>query len=128
MIKVGGERGGTIGLISIEEVRKEGAEEMTPTQKRAIHIEFTTDDLEALFEELTARGVTFHEPTHDEPWERVMTAFDPDGYRSRSPRVGQVETVTSGPRTSEPSPPCQLRSSHSAQFSGCLNRSQPSLG
>jgi hypothetical protein len=28
--------------------RKEGAEEMTPTQKRAIHIEFTTDDLDAL--------------------------------------------------------------------------------
>ena len=128
MIKVGGVRGGTIGLISIEEVRKEGAEEMTPTQKRAIHIEFTTDDLEALFEELTARGVTFHEPPHDEPWERVMTAFDPDGYRSRSPRVGEVETVTSGPRTSERSPPCPLRSSHSAQFSGCLNRSQPSLG
>jgi uncharacterized glyoxalase superfamily protein PhnB len=80
MIKVSGELGGTIGLISIEVARKEGAEEMTPTQKRAIHIEFTTDDLDALFEELTARGVTFHEPPHDEPWERVMTAIDPDGY------------------------------------------------
>jgi hypothetical protein len=24
--------------------------------------------------------MVFHEPPHDEPWERVMTAFDPDGY------------------------------------------------
>jgi len=22
----------------------------------------------------------FHEPPHDEPWERSMAAFDPDGY------------------------------------------------
>jgi catechol-2,3-dioxygenase len=32
MNNVGGELGETIGLISIEEARKEGAEEMTPTQ------------------------------------------------------------------------------------------------
>lgn len=80
LIKVGGQLGGTIGLLSVEEARKEGAGEMTATQKRAIHIEFTTDDLDTLYEELTARGMTFHEPPHDEPWERVMTAFDPDGY------------------------------------------------
>ena len=24
--------------------------------------------------------MVFHEPPHDEPWERVVTAFDPDGY------------------------------------------------
>ena len=80
MIKVGGGLGGTIGLLSVEEARKEGAEEMTSGQKRAIHIEFTTDDLDAVYEELTTRGMTFHEPPHDEPWERVMTGFDPDGY------------------------------------------------
>ncbi len=80
LIKVGGELGGTIGLLSVEQARKKGAEEMTSTQKRAIHIEFTTDDLDALYEELTAKGMTFHEPPHDEPWERVMTGFDPDGY------------------------------------------------
>ncbi len=61
MIRVGGELGGSIGPISINEARKEAAEVMTPTHKRAIHIEFPTDDLDALFEELTARGVTFHE-------------------------------------------------------------------
>ncbi len=80
MIKVPGAVGGTIGLLSLDEARKEGAAETTADQKRGIHVEFTTDDLDALYEELTAKGMTFHEPPHDEPWERVMTAFDPDGY------------------------------------------------
>ncbi len=80
MIRVGGERDGTIGLLSVEEARKEGAEDMTAAQRRAIHVEFTTDDLDALYGELTAKGMTFHDPPHDEPWERVMTGFDPDGY------------------------------------------------
>ena len=30
--------------------------------------------------ELKAKGVVFHAPPHDEPWERSMTALDPDGY------------------------------------------------
>ncbi len=80
LIKVGGDLAGSIGLLSIEEARKEGAEDSTPAQKRAIHVEFTTDDLDALYEELIAKGMAFHQPPHDEPWERVMTGFDPDGY------------------------------------------------
>ncbi len=80
MIKVGDQMGGTIGLLSFDEARKDGAEEASATQKRAIHVEFTTDDLDAVYEELLARGMTFHQPPHDEPWERVMTGFDPDGY------------------------------------------------
>ncbi|MGI9147548.1 MAG: VOC family protein [Chloroflexota bacterium] len=80
MIKVGGQLGGTIGLLSVEESRKEGAGQLSSTEKRGIHVEFTTDDLDAMYVELTARGMQFHEPPHDEPWERVMTAFDPDGY------------------------------------------------
>jgi catechol 2,3-dioxygenase-like lactoylglutathione lyase family enzyme len=78
LIRVGG--GGTIGLLSFTEARKEGAEETSPAQKRAIHVELSTDDLDGLHEELKARGVVFHQPPHDEPWERSMTAFDPDGY------------------------------------------------
>ena len=80
MIKVPGAVGGTIGLLSMEEARKEGAAVMTADQNRGVHVEFTTDDLDALYAELTAKGMTFHEPPNDEPWERVMTAFDPDGY------------------------------------------------
>lgn len=80
MIKVPGAVGGTIGLLSLEEAHKEGASESTAEQKRGVHVEFTTDDLDALYAELSSKGMTFHEPPHDEPWERVMTAFDPDGY------------------------------------------------
>ncbi len=80
MIRTGGEGSGTIGLLSIEEARKEGVEDLSPAQKRAIHVEFSSGDLDGLYEELKAKGVAFHEPPHDEPWERSMTAFDPDGY------------------------------------------------
>jgi catechol 2,3-dioxygenase-like lactoylglutathione lyase family enzyme len=77
MIRVGS---GTIGLLSVAEARKEGVEETSAQQKRAIHVEFTSDDLDGLYEALKAKGVAFHQPPHDEPWERSMTAFDPDGY------------------------------------------------
>jgi catechol 2,3-dioxygenase-like lactoylglutathione lyase family enzyme len=77
MLRIGA---GTIGLLAIAEARKEGVEESRAAQKRAIHVEFSTDDLDGLYETLKARGVVFHEPPHDEPWERSMTAFDPDGY------------------------------------------------
>ncbi|MGH7271283.1 MAG: VOC family protein [Polyangiaceae bacterium] len=77
MIRVGE---GTIGLLALAEARKEGVDDASATQKRGIHVEFSTDDLDGLYEELKARGVVFHQPPHDEPWERSMTAFDPDGY------------------------------------------------
>jgi catechol 2,3-dioxygenase-like lactoylglutathione lyase family enzyme len=77
MIRIGV---GTIGLLSVNEARKEGVEDSSAAQKRAIHVEFSTDDLDGLYEDLKANGVTFHQPPHDEPWERSMTAFDPDGY------------------------------------------------
>lgn len=71
---------GTIGLLAFAEASKEGATESTPAQKSAIHVEFSTDDLDGLYEELKGKGVVFHQPPHDEPWERSMTAYDPDGY------------------------------------------------
>ncbi len=77
MIRIGS---GTIGLLSMAEEQKDGATESTPSQKRAIHVELSTDDLDGLYEALKAKGVEFHHPPHDEPWERSMTAFDPDGY------------------------------------------------
>lgn len=80
MVRVPGAGGGTIGLLSLAEARKEGVEPMTAAQKRGIHVELSTDDLDGLYEELKAKGVEFHEPPHDEPWERSMTALDPDGY------------------------------------------------
>lgn len=80
MIRVGGEGGGTIGLLALAEARKEGVEEASVLQKRGVHVEFSTEDLDGLYDELKSKGVTFHQPPHDEPWERSMTALDPDGY------------------------------------------------
>ena len=70
----------TIGLLAAAEARKEGVEDSTPSQKGAVHVEFSADNLDALYEELKAKGVAFAQPPHDEPWERSMTALDPDGY------------------------------------------------
>ena len=71
---------GTIGLLASTEAEKEGVMPSSAAQERAIHVELSTDDLDGLFAELEAKGVVFHQPPHDEPWERSMTAFDPDGY------------------------------------------------
>jgi catechol 2,3-dioxygenase-like lactoylglutathione lyase family enzyme len=81
MIRIGDKTGGgTIGLLSNARAKSDGAVETTALQKRSIHVEFSTDDLDGLYKDLQSRGVEFHEPPHDEPWERSMTAFDPDGY------------------------------------------------
>lgn len=71
---------GTIGLLSIVEARKAGVPDSTPAQRAAIHVELSTDDLDGLHAELQGKGVVFHEPPHDEPWERSTMALDPDGY------------------------------------------------
>jgi len=55
-----------------------GSVSMTSEQRAGIHVELTTDNLDALYEHLKARGVVFFEPPHEEPWERSMK--DPDGY------------------------------------------------
>jgi catechol 2,3-dioxygenase-like lactoylglutathione lyase family enzyme len=75
MIRVGGPQGGTIGLLPID-----GSSFTSREQRAGIHIELTTADLDRLYEELKARGVEFFEPPHEEPWERSMRAYDPDGY------------------------------------------------
>ncbi len=77
MIRHGGV---TLGLLALAEAKKEGVEEMDAAQKKSIHVEFSTDDLDGLYEALKAKGIAFHQPPHDEPWERSMTALDPDGY------------------------------------------------
>jgi catechol 2,3-dioxygenase-like lactoylglutathione lyase family enzyme len=80
MIRIGGSKGGTIGLLSWNEAKKEGAKKMTAKHKLAVHVELSTDDLDGLYERFTKKGVKFLEPPHDEPWERSATLLDPDGY------------------------------------------------
>ena len=88
---------GTIGLLAIEEALKEGVEASTPAQKRTIHVEFSTDNLDALFENLKAKGIEFSQPPHDEPWERSMTAYDPDGYTVEFAQGKRGENRTADP-------------------------------
>jgi predicted enzyme related to lactoylglutathione lyase len=80
MIRVGGKNGGTIGLLSMELADGAAGKSWTVQQRAAIHVELSTDDLDALYNELKARGVKIHTPPHDEPWERCMDILDPDGY------------------------------------------------
>jgi len=46
------------------------------------HIAFTTDDVDATYEELKAKGLRFRNPpTRSRPdWPRVAYFLDPDGY------------------------------------------------
>ena len=94
MIRVGGPQGGTIGLLPVVE----GTPSMSAEQRSGIHIELTTDNLDALYEELKARGIIFFEPPHQEPWERSMRAYDPDGYTVEfaEGRRGHRGTVRAG--------------------------------
>ena len=80
LLRMGRAPGGTVGLLAWKEAKKDGAVKSTAKQKRAIHVELSTDDLDGLHKKLVAKGVKFHAPPHDEPWERSATAFDPDGY------------------------------------------------
>src|ERR1700677_3657899 len=80
LLDLGGPKGGTIGLLSWVEAKKDGAKKKTAKHNRSIHVELSTDDLDGLYKSLLKKGVKFHTPPHDEPWERSATAFDPDGY------------------------------------------------
>ena len=80
MIRVGGPMGGTIGLLAHDSSDPLGSISTTRAQRAGLHVEVTTDHLDALYEQLKARGVEFSEPPHEEPWERSMSVHDPDGY------------------------------------------------
>jgi len=66
---------GTIGLLKMDLSRWPSA------PRGAIHFELSTENLDALFEQLEAQGVHFASPPVDRPWERQMFTNDPDGYR-----------------------------------------------
>jgi catechol 2,3-dioxygenase-like lactoylglutathione lyase family enzyme len=80
LVRVGGKGGGTIGLLSLKHAVGRKAKRVTPAMRAGAHVELSTGDLDGLYEKLTARGVEFESPPHDEPWERVASARDPDGY------------------------------------------------
>ena len=65
---------GTLGLLSLSQATKRGAILASPEQRRGIHIEFSTDDLDGLYATLLANGVEFTSPPHGEAWERAISA------------------------------------------------------
>ena len=77
MIRVGGPTRGTIGLLPHEDANPLGSASGTSEQRAGIQIELTTDNLDALYENLKARGVVFLEPPHEEPWKRSMRTKGP---------------------------------------------------
>jgi catechol 2,3-dioxygenase-like lactoylglutathione lyase family enzyme len=66
---------GTIGLLKMDLSKWPSA------PRAAIHIELSTENLDALYEQLEAQGVYFASPPVDRSWERQMFTNDPDGYR-----------------------------------------------
>jgi len=80
LVRVGGKGGGTIGLLSLRHAIGGKAKRVTPAMRASAHVELSTSDLDGLYEALKKRGVEFDGPPHDEPWERVACARDPDGY------------------------------------------------
>ncbi len=52
MLRFGGPKGMTIGLLASNIAKKEGVVPTTAKQNRGIHIELTTDNLDALYKEL----------------------------------------------------------------------------
>ncbi len=87
---------GSIGLLALAEAVKDGAKPADAAQRQAIHVEFSTDQLDALYVDLQGKGVVFHRPPHDEPWERSMTAFDPDGHSVEFAQGRRGENQTGG--------------------------------
>jgi catechol 2,3-dioxygenase-like lactoylglutathione lyase family enzyme len=80
MVRVGGARGGTIGLLALKHAVGRKAKRVTRGMRLGAHVELSTNDLDGLYKTLKARGVEFDEAPHDEPWERAASARDPDGY------------------------------------------------
>ena len=66
---------GTIGLLEVN------LSKWPKGQRGATHVELSTDDLDALFEQLETQGVHFSSPPRDLSFERQMFTNDPDGYR-----------------------------------------------
>ena len=80
MLRIGGPKGGTIGVLCWEEAEKEGALQMNVFHARSVYVELSTDNLDALHDELVAREVDIYIPPHEGPWGRAMIVIDPDGY------------------------------------------------
>jgi len=102
MLRVGDSNGGTLGLLSFADAQAEGVTEIGPLQARGLHVELSTDDLDALYSEFVAKNIVIDVPPHEEKWERAMTAFDPDGYSVEFSEGRRGKQQASLGRTAQP--------------------------
>jgi catechol 2,3-dioxygenase-like lactoylglutathione lyase family enzyme len=102
LVRVGGKKGGTIGLLALKHAVGGKTKRVTPAMCAGVHVELGTPDLDGLYARLKARGVKFDEPPHDEEWERSATARDPDGYLLE---LSQDERAPRGARARRPRRP-----------------------
>jgi catechol 2,3-dioxygenase-like lactoylglutathione lyase family enzyme len=71
----------SLGLLSEAVLQRRGVPSITRREERRnVEVELTTDDLNAAYAALTARGLVFRGPIETRPWERSAQADDPDGY------------------------------------------------
>ncbi len=70
----------TLGLLAESVMVSRGVPALDEAQHRNFELELTTDDLDATYATLQARGVVFRGPPETKPWERSVQASDPDGY------------------------------------------------
>jgi hypothetical protein len=94
LIKIDG--GGSIGLLSMDEARKEGAEDMAPAQRRAIHVELSVDNLDAAYQELREGSGEVDDEVGecvDRDLESVQPGSFPARGRGRERILGDLECV-----------------------------------
>lgn len=70
---------GTVGLLEVGS-RSARVDDLSSSLRMLVQVELSTDDLDALYEQLTAQGVTVHVPPRDRGFERSMQCLDPDGF------------------------------------------------
>ncbi|MBV9356771.1 MAG: VOC family protein [Chloroflexi bacterium] len=70
---------GTLGLLQVGNASGH-PNDLSPSLRRLVQVELSTDDLDELYMQLGAKGVTVHVPPRDRGFERSMQCLDPDGF------------------------------------------------
>ena len=70
---------GTLGLLEVGE-RALPSNELSAGMRTLVQVELGTDDLDGLYAELLAKGITVRVPPRDRGFERSMQCLDPDGF------------------------------------------------
>jgi catechol 2,3-dioxygenase-like lactoylglutathione lyase family enzyme len=87
---------GTLGLLELGAVVAQEAAQVRRL-RTFVQIELLIDDIDMLYANFVARGVTVHSPPRDRGFERQMQLRDPDGFT--------VEFADHSPRRTPPTDP-----------------------